>query len=299
MSPPYHPPPLSTVRSTAAQCWIAVDSDGCVLDTMEPKHRQCFTPALIDVWGLQAIAPLAREGFLRINLYSEHRGANRFIALHLFWCWLKNRVPQEFLMQNVPPFGRFGEWVCRGGTLSETTLAAELARFPTDAALNQALRWSRLVNQLGQTLPPVRAFAGAAEALAEAAAAGPLYVVSGGNGPAIREEWHATGLQPLVSGFHTQEDGSKTIILRRLAAQPAVGPGLMVGDAPGDAEAAHDAGLRFFPIVPGREEESWHAFQHDVLPAFRAGRYTAAEAQARTEMFHTALAQPAAQPASS
>ena len=269
-----------------------MDSDGCVLDTMEPKHRECFTPALIEVWGLQEIAPLVRTGFLGLNLHSVHRGVNRFLALQLFWQWLDDRRPD--LARARPSGDRFEAWVRHGGALAETSLASELARYPDDAALEQTLRWSRQVNQLIQALPPVRAFAGAADALHDAMTTGALHVVSGGNGAAIREEWHTAGLDPLVSQFHTQEAGSKESILRSLAARLGADNGLMVGDAPGDADAAEAAGVRFFPIRPGHEAESWREFRTAVLPAFRTGRYSTVDANIRTASFRTLLATPAA-----
>jgi phosphoglycolate phosphatase-like HAD superfamily hydrolase len=265
-----------------------VDSDGCVLDTMEAKHRECFTPALIEVWGLQDIAPLVRAGFLGLNLYSVHRGVNRFLALQLFWQWLDGRRPD---LAPVRPSGdRFEAWVRRGGTLSEAALAAELAGHPSDAALGQALRWSRRVNQLARNLPPARVFDGAAYALSDAKTAGTLHVVSGGNGAAIREEWRSVGLDLLVSRFHAQEAGSKESILRSLATTLGADNGLMVGDAPGDADAAEAAGVRFFPIRPGREAESWGEFRTVVLPAFRTGRYSAVDAHIRTASFRALLA---------
>lgn len=267
-----------------------MDSDGCVFDTMEPKHRQCFTPALIEVWRLQEIAPLVWEAFLRLNLYSVHRGVNRFRALQLFWQWLDGQRPD--LAGLRPPGDRFEAWVRQTAALSETSLAAELARYPDDAALEQTLCWSRRVNQLIQDLPPMCAFAGAAEALHDATTAGALHVVSGGNGASIREEWRAAALDSLVSQFHTQEAGSKESILRSLAVRLGADNGLMIGDAPGDADAAEAAGVRFFPIRPGQEAESWREFHTDILTAFRTGRYSTADANARTASFRTLLATP-------
>ena len=283
------PPAFTTSAARAPAHWLAVDSDGCVLDTMEPKHRQCFAPALIEAWGLAEIEPHASEEFLRLNLRSEHRGANRFFALHLFWRWLAERAPGDFFARTVPPLARLDAWVLRGGPLSEAALAAELARFPGDAALTCALRWSQLVNQHSRSLPPARAFTGAPEALAEAAAAGPLHVVSGGHGTAIREEWHGAGLHELASEFHTQEAGSKEVILRALVTRHPHGAGLMVGDGPGDADAAQAAGVLFFPIAPSREEESWRIFRREILPTFYADGYTAADSRDRTAAFRAAL----------
>ena len=55
---------------------------------------------------------------------------------------------------------------------------------------------------------------------------------------------------------------------------------LMIGDAPGDLAAARDNGALFFPINPGREEESWeNLFREGIARFFNhtfAGDYEAA-----------------------
>ena len=60
---------------------VCVDSDGCVFDNMELKHKECFCPATVNVWGLQSVSRYAREAAEFVNLYSKTRGANRFPAL--------------------------------------------------------------------------------------------------------------------------------------------------------------------------------------------------------------------------
>ena len=40
---------------------VGVDSDGCVFDTMEIKQKQCFHPAIVAHWGLEAVAPAVHE----------------------------------------------------------------------------------------------------------------------------------------------------------------------------------------------------------------------------------------------
>lgn len=299
---------------------IAVDSDGTVLDAMTPKHRRAFTPALIDVWQIGRGAREAAELFLHLNLRSRHRGANRFEALGLFlrgW----SASPDAAL----PPAGAYFAWLESGAPRSEAALERALAGRPGDLALARALAWSREVNRRCAALPPPAPFAGAAGALRAAAAGARVAVVSGGNGAAIRAEWARAGLAPPASEFLTQEAGSKTAILRRLAATATRGrarspgappragisdapPSAAAGDAPPDAgagdtppavlmlgdslldeEAARAAGCAFFPIVPGAEPESWAAFRADALPVFLSGRWTPETAARQREKFHAAL----------
>ncbi len=40
--------------------FVGIDSDGCVFDTMEIKHKECFVPNIIKYWKLQAVSKYAR-----------------------------------------------------------------------------------------------------------------------------------------------------------------------------------------------------------------------------------------------
>src|SRR5213596_1110255 len=61
--------------------FVGIDSDGCVFDSMEIKHKECFTPMFIKHFRLQAASKYAREVWEFVNLYSKTRGVNRFPAL--------------------------------------------------------------------------------------------------------------------------------------------------------------------------------------------------------------------------
>jgi phosphoglycolate phosphatase-like HAD superfamily hydrolase len=265
---------------------VAVDSDGTVLDAMTPKHTHAFTPALIDVWELQSAGAEASERFMALNLRSVHRGINRFKALGLFLrAWQHDRAPEHW-----PVLDRLLAWIDADGPHSEVTLTAELQRHPGDAGLARALHWSAEVNTRCAALPPPVPFPGAVAALRVAAEITQVWVVSGGNGRVIRDEWAHAGLADLARDFLTQEAGSKTAMLQRLttiAGNPACV--LMVGDSPLDEQAAADAGTAFFPIVPGREAESWALFQSDALPAFAGGRALPESARDWMAEFHSCL----------
>ena len=57
--------------------FIGIDSDGCVFDSMEIKHKECFAPMFIKHFSLQAVSKYAREVWEFVNLYSKTRGCNR------------------------------------------------------------------------------------------------------------------------------------------------------------------------------------------------------------------------------
>ena len=57
--------------------FIGLDSDGCVFDSMEIKHKECFTPVFIKHWKLQAASKYARAAWEFVNLYSVWREIGR------------------------------------------------------------------------------------------------------------------------------------------------------------------------------------------------------------------------------
>lgn len=271
---------------TADRFIVAVDSDGTVLDAMTPKHRHAFTPALIDVWQLHADAAAVSAGFLHLNLHSRHRGANRFIALGLFLAdWSVNASRTAPL----PDLAPLHAWIATGGPLTEKTCEAALAAAPEATALRLALEWSREVNRRCAALPPPALFPGADAALLATSAIAEVMVVSSGNGAAIRAEWSHAGIAPLAREFLTQEAGPKDAVLRHLAASTPPGRVLMLGDAPIDEASARAAGVAFFPVIPGREADSWRLFREEILPAFAAGSLAPSATAGWTDTFHAAL----------
>ncbi len=71
---------------------VGIDSDGCVFDSMELKHKECFVPNFINHYGLQGVSKYAREAAEFVNLYSKSRGINRFQALVEQLDWLRRRA---------------------------------------------------------------------------------------------------------------------------------------------------------------------------------------------------------------
>ena len=70
------------------------------------------------------------------------------------------------------------------------------------------------------------------------------------------------------------EMGKKALHLE-LATRNKYAPGrvLMIGDAPGDMQAARANGALFYPIKPGHEQESWALFYDQAFDKFIAGEY--------------------------
>lgn len=257
----------------AKDFFIGIDSDGCVFDSMEIKHKECFIPMFIKYFGLQAVSKYAREVWEFVNLYSKTRGANRFPALVRSLDLLRPRPPVVARRVNVPETRSLQEWIARESKLGNATLAAEVERGNKD--LVQTKAWSDAVNaaveDIVQGVPPFPYFR---ESLAKMAEQADTMVISQTPVEALEREWQEHGIRPGVKIIAGQEMGTKTEHLR-LAAQGKYRPEkiLMIGDAPGDLKAAKSNGALFYPIVPGHEENSWKRFLEEALPRFFSGQY--------------------------
>ena len=60
---------------------ICIDSDGCVLDTMDVKHMRCLGPCLVHQWNLEEYKDEIIRLWRKVNLLSNFRGINRFRGL--------------------------------------------------------------------------------------------------------------------------------------------------------------------------------------------------------------------------
>src|SRR5216117_123978 len=91
--------------------FIGIDSDGCIFDSMEIKHKECFTPMFIKHFGLQAVSKYAREVWEFVNLYSKTRGANRFPALSRSLNLLRSRSQVRARHVQVAETKALEEWI--------------------------------------------------------------------------------------------------------------------------------------------------------------------------------------------
>lgn len=256
--------------------FIGIDSDGCVFDSMEIKHKECFAPMFIKHFELQAVSKYARETWEFVNLYSKTRGANRFPALSRSLNLLRAR-PQVIARKVTPPDTQaLDEWVACETKLGNATLAAEVKR--GNQGLAQVKRWSDAVNaaveDIVRGVPPFPLFRESLEKLTRKADA---MVISQTPAEALQREWAEHGIDQLVKIIAGQEMGTKGEHIK-FAAKGKYPPEkmLMIGDAPGDFKAARSNGALFYPVNPGKEEISWKRFFEEALDRFFAGTYAGA-----------------------
>lgn len=261
----------------AIDTFVGLDSDGCVVDTMASKQHGFLQPLLIEALGLQPVAETYHACADFVNLYSETRGITRFRAIYMN-LELLNRHPDYVATGRPPlPLDDFKAFVDSGLPLSSDALEGWLKDHPSEF-LEKILKWSLDVNaaiiKSGVIFP---AYNGACAALKRMQGRSETGIVSQSPERVLRQDWGAHGLLEYVTHVAGQEVGDKVAQLSTLTGgRFAKNRILMVGDAPGDLKASRAFGCRFFPILPGKEEESWELFNSEVYDAFTAGTYTEA-----------------------
>ena len=270
--------------------FIGIDSDGCVFDTMEIKHKECFIPNIIKHWTLQAVSKYAREAGEFVNLYSKWRGVNRWPALTKVFDLLEERPEVQRRGVRIPRVQPIRDWIERETKLSNASLAAQVEE-TGDEILKKGLAWSEAVNatiaDMVYGVPPFPLFR---ESLEKMTAQADTIVVSQTPNEALEREWEEHDIARHVAIIAGQERGSKTEHIR-LASQGKYENGrvLMIGDAPGDMKAARTNNALFFPVNPGAEEASWERFHDEALDRFFAGTYAGDYEQALVDEFEKLL----------
>ncbi len=248
---------------------VCVDSDGCAMDTMDCKHIHCFGPCMVAEWGLQAWKEPILARWNEINLYTMTRGINRFKGLSI--------ALTEINAQYTPidSLADLQTWVDSGAAPSNDALQKAIGETGSPI-LKKALNWSTAVNESVNALPEElkKPFPGAKEGLAAAAQFADVAIVSSANRDAVLEEWTRYQLLDHVDIMLAQDCGSKAhCIAEMLKYGYAPDHVLMVGDAPGDRDAAVQNGVYYYPILVRHEGESWDKLRESGLAHLKAGTY--------------------------
>ena len=262
---------------------VCIDADGCAIDSMDGKHRLCFAPLMVETWQMEGHREEAEEIWNKVSLWSVNRGINRFRGLQMA---LELCGERGFLKEDLTDLAA---WNARTKAYSNAALEEEIGRTGSPL-LEKVLEWSISSNAAIAALPPCRVFPGVREALERMSRDGDLVVVSSANRESVETEWNRHGLIRLVREVMAQDSGTKTACIARQMEKGYDGDHvLMIGDAPGDGRAAERNGALFFPIVCGREAESWRQLLEEGFERFLNGTYRGAYAEGRMKEFLEAL----------
>lgn len=268
---------------------IGIDSDGCVFDSMELKHKECFIPTFINFYELQGVSKYAREAAEFVNLYSKSRGVNRFLALVEQLDWLRRRPEVKARGVHVARPEGLIRWIADETKLGNPALEKAVAA-TGDSDLKLALEWSLAVNksiaEMVRGVPPFPNVRACLDRLSEHA---DMLVCSQTPNVALEAEWNEHGIAGYVQAICGQEIGSKKQTLAAGKGKYASENTLMIGDAPGDYKAAVANSALFFPINPGHEETSWMRLLEEGIERFLTGTFAGVYQQSLLDEFDTYL----------
>jgi phosphoglycolate phosphatase-like HAD superfamily hydrolase len=224
---------------------------------------------------LQPVSKYAREAAEFVNLYSKWRGINRWPALVMVFDLLRERAEVQAREVAPPETAHIRAFIAdEDYPKSNAGLQAYMAAHPSPG-LDTAWAWTTGVNatvaDLVHGVPP---FPYVRQILSYLADRADMIVVSATPLEALAREWHEHGLADYVRVIAGQEMGKKALHLE-LATRGKYAPQrvLMIGDAPGDMQAARANDALFYPINPGHEEASWQRFYQEAMHKFLAGEY--------------------------
>ena len=265
---------------------VCVDSDGCVMDTMNCKHFNCFGPCMVTEWGLEEWKDEILARWNEINLFSMTRGINRFKGLAL----ALGEIDRQY--RPIPGVAALQHWADTAPALSNDGVAkaaAEATDPEAKAIFAKALSWSKAVNAAIVKLPEELKvpYDGAKEGLAAAHLFADVAMVSSANRDAVEEEWGKFGLLEHTDIVLAQDVGSKAACIAEML-KFGYDPDkvLMVGDAPGDCDAAEKNGVHYYPILVNLEKESWDEAIATAFSKLRTGDYASYGAEKKQQFLH-------------
>ena len=264
---------------------VCIDSDGCAMDTMNSKHFYCFGPCMIEEWELTPWKDEVQKRWNEVNLYTMTRGINRFKGLSM----VLNEVNQKY--KKIEGIEELSAWTNEAKELSNNSLIQKIKESDS-AMLKQVLEWSIKVNQMVEKLPESekKPFGGVMEGLQAIHQKADIAIVSSANQDAIEKEWEDHGLLQYTDILLSQDCGSKAYCIERLLEKGYKKEKvLMIGDAPGDRDAAGVNGVLYFPILVKKECDSWNRLLTESMEKFVSGSYQGAYQQARIEEFEENL----------
>ena len=252
---------------------VSVDSDGCVMDTMNCKHFNCFGPCMVAEWGLEQWKDAILERWNVINLFSMTRGINRFKSLAM----ALGEIDKQY--KPIVGIAALQHWADTAPALSNDGVAkaaAEAADPDAKLVLEKALSWSKAVNasivKLDESLKIP--YEGAKEGLMAAHKFADVAMVSSANRDAVEEEWGKFGLLEHTDIVLAQDVGSKAACIKQML-QFGYDPDkvVMIGDAPGDCDAAEKNGVHYYPILVNNEKASWDEVITVAFAKLQEGTY--------------------------
>ena len=234
-------------------------------------------------WGLEEWKDEILARWNEINLFSMTRGINRFKGLAI----ALSEIHEKY--KTITGITYLQHWADTAPALSNDAVAVTADNAECDDAkivFQKALSWSKAVNASIVDLPEELKvpYNGAKEGLAAAHTFADVAMVSSANRDAVEEEWGKFGLLEHTDIVLAQDIGSKAACIAQMLKfgydRKKV---LMIGDAPGDCDAAEKNAVWYYPILVNHEKASWDEAISTAFNKLQSGEYAEYEVQKKQD----------------
>jgi hypothetical protein len=248
------------------QVLVVVESEGSVFDTLRSRHEHAYLPAFAGLFSWGADIRVCSEIWRAVALSSRMRGENPLFVLSSALRLLNSYSPSILRSAVIKVLE------------SSTIKGGEKALFSLNEKSNAerlVIDWLAMAEGLMEDMGNPAHFAIAEDFLKNVKHMAPnanVLVYSTLPEANALNEWEMAGLGDCFLRIAGAERGDLSEYMRvALAAGFDTMPILMIGSTRYSWLAAQSAGARFFPIMPGREEESWKILAERFFPAFLRG----------------------------
>ncbi|MHB9151065.1 MAG: hypothetical protein ACYC2S_00295 [Spirochaetales bacterium] len=259
---------------------IVVESEGAVFDSLARKHENGYLPAFAGCFSWGSDPSTCASLWRALALRSKLRGQDpRLILLSAL----------RLLNRNSPSIRRAA--VIRVLDLYLANPSRDplgFAASPSGSPERLILDWMSMSNALldAEGYPPE--FGSAREFLRDLKTLAPraeLLVHSSLPEAVALNQWEMAGLGDSFLRIAGAERGNFAAYLRTaLKNGYDADPILVIGTTGTAWQAAQSVGARFFPIVPGAEEQSWQNLSEVFFPAFMRGESAFIDRDSRSFM---------------
>lgn len=245
---------------------VLVESEGAVFDSLAFRHEHGYLPAFIGRFAWGADPSLCARIWRKVALHSRLRGEDPEVLLPVALRLLNSKVPS---VRRAAVARSLEVRASASGAAGDMWVEGE------DPAWRLARDWLAMAEGLLRDAGQAAAFGAAREFLSRLASESPrsdVLVYSRLPEALALHRWEMAGMGRCFGRIAGRERGDMTEYLRSaLDSGYDVRPMLVIGSCRASWLAAQASGARFYPIIPGREEESWNALSEGAFSMTPAG----------------------------
>lgn len=246
---------------------VVVESEGTVFDSLASRHRKAYLPAFVSCFSFGAGYEECAELWTDAAINSRLRGQDPLVIL-------LNSLRR--LEKNHPSTRRLATAACLENLIAKRHIPLlSLAESPDGSPERLILDWLSMASSLleegsdAPCFPQAKLFF---SLLRDAAPNVQVLAHSSVDEALALHEWEMAGLGDAFLRLAGRERGDFSSYLRQAMENGFDSvPLLVIGSTLKSWQAAQAVCARYYPILPGKEDESWDFLSREYFPSFIRG----------------------------